>query len=178
MPVYTCRHIQLCKQFTAMYTPTPFEVNEADETGCCCIFAKLYSLPLSRMFADLNIFSCGLEGYLAPLPFPFLLFWLMDFSYAQELLSGARLSLLNAVVPDSCRMGFVPLFWSYETLYSSRLRAPSHHTHFWGSCTKNCTNMEQVKADSCKSMVPWIWKNNCDVELFIFIPGKSGEWLV
>lgn len=73
MPVYKCIHVHLCE----LCTPTPFEIIEADETVWCCVFAKLYSLPLSRMFAVVNTCSSGLAGYLS-LPSSPSLFYFSD----------------------------------------------------------------------------------------------------
>lgn len=116
MPVYKCTHIQLCRLCTAMYTPLLLgQTRLMKLTAVVSLprFTVYHYLECLQVSTYLTLAFTGLS-WLAPLPFPFLLFALMDFSYAQELLSGASLSSINAVVPNSCRMGFVPLFWSYE----------------------------------------------------------------
>lgn len=163
-PPLFLRQTRLMKLITVVYLPS---------------FIVYHYLECLQVSTYLILAFRGLS-WLAPLLVPFFTF----LTNGLHLWSGA--ALWGPFVLTKCssaqfrQNGFVPLSSSYEMWYSSRFHALTHTTHSvseapaWG--TVPTWNMEQVQPHSCKSMVPCIWRNDCDVQLFIFIPGERGEW--
>lgn len=124
------------------------------------------------MFACLTIFNSGSENYFgfpsttsppAPQSFPRFTFLLMD-------LAPARVQLRAQYSQNG-----ICATRGYEMRYSPRFHALMLHTTMLRLLQEELSKHGTGSNTCCKLMAPWNWRNDCGVQLFIFIPGKKEE---